>query len=103
MADTNIYTSTISFQEPTIKDYSVPIFPVQLTPNIPRLPGIKRVIFNDPATIVYWYDGTKTVVKSHAEEFDREKGLAMAISKKALGNKGNYFEYFKHYLKDEGE
>ena len=26
-------------------------------------PGIKKVIFNDPATIVLWDDGTKTVVK----------------------------------------
>ena len=26
-------------------------------------PGIKKVIFNDPATVVIWDDGTKTVVK----------------------------------------
>lgn len=56
---------------------------------------IKKVIFNDPATIVFWSDGTKTVVKCHDEEFDPEKGLAMAISKKALGNQGNYFNVFK--------
>lgn len=46
----------------------------------------KKVIFNAPATIVYWSDGSKTVVKCKKDEiFDREKGLAMAISKKALG------------------
>ena len=38
---------------------------------------IKKVIFHDPATIVYWNDGTKTVVKSHGERFDPEKGLAI--------------------------
>ena len=49
-------------------------------------PVIKKVIFNDPATIVIWDDGTKTVVKCcEDDEFDPEKGLAMAISKKALG------------------
>ena len=49
-------------------------------------PVIKKVIFNDPATIVIWNDGTKTVVKCcEDDEFDPEKGLAMAISKKVLG------------------
>lgn len=58
---------------------------------------IEKVIFNDPATIVFWSDGTKTVVQAHDEKFDKEKGLAMAIAKKTLGNKGNYFEIFKKY------
>ena len=56
----------------------------------PYLPAIQKVIFNDPATIVIWADGTKTVVKCDCELYDPEKGLAMAISKKALGNNGNY-------------
>lgn len=48
---------------------------------------IEKIIFNPPATIVFWNDGTKTVVKtSPDEEFDEEKGLAMAISEKYLGN-----------------
>lgn len=54
----------------------------------------KKVIFNSPATIVYWSDGSKTVVKCKKDEiFDREKGLAMAISKKVLGKA--YRETFK--------
>lgn len=61
------------------------------------LPGIKKVIFNDPATIVLWEDGTKTVVKAIKEAFDPEKGLAMAIAKKALGNEGNYFNTIKKW------
>ena len=48
---------------------------------------IDRVIFHDPATIVIWMDKTKTVVKCHNEEFDKEKGLAMCIAKKVLDNK----------------
>lgn len=62
---------------------------------------IKKVIFNNPATIVLWQDGTKTIVRCQdGESFDEEKGLAMAISKKALGNKGNYYDEFKKWLPD---
>lgn len=71
----------------------------KITVNKPEL--IKDVIFNDPATIVFWNDGTKTVVKAENEEFDPEKGLAMAISKKFLGNKGNYYETFKKWLPEK--
>lgn len=64
--------------------------------------SIKNVIFNDPATIVFWADGTKTVVKAQGDDiFDPEKGLAMAISKKALGNKGNYCNELKKWLPEE--
>ncbi|MBP5597847.1 MAG: hypothetical protein J6Y02_20940 [Pseudobutyrivibrio sp.] len=59
---------------------------------------IKDVIFNNPATIVLWADGTKTVVKAENEEFDPEKGLAMAIAKKALGNNYDYYDIFKKYV-----
>lgn len=60
---------------------------------------INNVIFNDPATIVFWSDGTKTVVKAHEDdEYDPEKGLAMAIAKKAMGNKGRYYNEFKKWL-----
>jgi hypothetical protein len=58
---------------------------------------IKNVIFNPPATIVFWSDGTKTVVKAQGEFFDPEKGLAMAIVKKVMGNKGNYFNEIKKW------
>lgn len=59
---------------------------------------IKDVIFNDPATIVFWRDGSKTVVKAENEPFDPEKGLAMAIAKRTLGNEGNYYELFKKWV-----
>ena len=73
-------------------------------PNTTKLPEIKDVIFNEPATIIIWKDGTKTVVKcQEGEGYDPEKGMAMAISKKALGNKGNYCEVFKKWLPEEEE
>ena len=64
---------------------------------------IKNVIFNNPATIVFWSDGSKTVVKSYLDDYDPEKGLAMAIAKKALGNEGNYYNVFKKWLPKDDE
>ena len=67
-----------------------------------HIPEIKNVIFNDPATIVFWEDGTKTVVKCQdGDKFDPEKGLAMAIAKKAYGNKGNYCNKMRKWLPKE--
>jgi len=54
------------------------------------IPDIKEIIFDDPATIVYWADETKTIVRvADGEKFDKETGLAMAIAKK-------YFERLNH-------
>lgn len=68
---------------------------------------IKKVIFNEPATIVFWGDGTKTVVKcSKDDEFDPEKGLAMDIAKKFFGNENGYSKNIKKWTdtyKDEDE
>lgn len=47
----------------------------------------KKVIFNPPATVVLWEDGTKTVVKcDKEEEFNETTGIALCYMKKALGN-----------------
>lgn len=63
---------------------------------------IKEVIFHYPATIVYWTDGTKTVVKMQKNEtsFDREKGLAMAIAKRFLKKslRSHWYDEFAKYL-----
>lgn len=68
---------------------------------------IKNVIFNDTATIVFWSDGTKTVVKCGENDiYDPEKGLAMAVAKKYLGtNKShsNYMDEFKKWIPKEEE
>lgn len=63
---------------------------------------IKRVIHNAPATVILWKDGTKTVVKAHNEPFDQEKGFAMAVCKKLLGD--SYKKTFREYCgKEENE
>lgn len=64
------------------------------------VPAIDRVIFHDQATIVYWEDGTKTVVKCQGENFDKEKGLLAAIAKKVYGNKGNFNNIIKRFVEE---
>ena len=66
--------------------------------------AIKNVIFAPPATIVYWSDGSKTVVKcSEKDVFDPEKGLAMAIAKRCGGNKGNYYKEIQNWVEKSGK
>jgi hypothetical protein len=65
------------------------------------IPKIKKVYFNKPVTVVLWEDGTKTVVKCQpGERYDAEKGLAMAISKKALGNTSKWYDTLKKELEN---
>lgn len=59
-------------------------------------PCIKKVIFNDPATIVIWDDGTKTVVKcSEGDTYSEWSGLAFCICKKLMGDE--FHKVFKHW------
>lgn len=56
------------------------------------IPGIAKVIYNPPATIILWEDETKTVVKCcETDIYDPEKGFAMAVIKKLCGNKSAPF------------
>lgn len=65
------------------------------------MPKPKKIILNDPATIILWSDNTKTIVKKNSKDkkFDPEKGIALCYMKKALGNKGNYNNVFKDWIK----
>lgn len=67
-----------------------------------KLPDIKNVHFSGPCTVVIWEDKTKTIVRCKDGEVpDYEKGLAMAIAKKAMGTNGtgsNYYDIFKKWL-----
>lgn len=82
--------------------------------------GIGKVLFQNPATIVFWSDGTKTVVNcmdnveikkkvvdgkevtirkpKKADTYSEEAGLAMAIVKKWAGNSGNYNNIFREFI-----
>lgn len=61
--------------------------------------AIKKVVFSGPCTIVFWEDGTKTMVRAQGDELeDKEKGLAMAITKRVYGDKPNYNNIFKRWI-----
>lgn len=65
------------------------------------LPWPKDVIFNPPATIVFWGSGEKTVVKCmDGDEFNPEVGLAMCFCKKVMGD--GYKRWFEDALKKGG-
>lgn len=64
-----------------------------------RTTDIDRVLFNDPATIVFWKDKTKTVVKCHPEDtFDEEIGFMCCYLKRVLSSKE--YTKFCEYLND---
>ena len=87
-----------------LKDRNGSNFPVNaLVKNKFDKSTIKDVIFNDPATIVLWKDGTKTVVKCQTETgdvYNKELGLAMCIIKKCCENKGNFNDVFNEWIKE---
>ena len=71
---------------------------IELRIDIPGM--IDRVIFNDPATIILWKDGSKTVVKrSYDDIWDSEKGFCMAVIKKLYGNTS----FIKRFMEPEEE
>jgi hypothetical protein len=81
------YSNTVSYnfnsKSPTIEDLKKLLKPV-------------RVIFNDPVTVVYWSDDTKTLVRcSENEEFIPEFGLAMAFMRKLYPNRGEFLQFLE--------
>ena len=65
---------------------------------------IKRVIFNNPVTVVLWADGTKTKVRAQkGDTFNKETGLAMCIAKKVFGYAGSFNEVFKEWIPEYGK
>ena len=59
---------------------------------------IKNVIFNKPATIIEWFDGTKTVVKCDKhDKYDKATGLALCICKYIMGS-GEFHKEFNKWV-----
>lgn len=87
---------------PTTDEKKKPVDSFETKQSTNRRVKIRDVIFSDPATVVFWDDNTKTVVKARGgEKYDKEKGLAMAIIKKITGNTGNYYNIFKEWCGNE--
>ena len=79
--------TTLAFEDP--KAFMEPFMVGAVKP--------KKVIFNNPATIVLWNDGTKTVVtRQKGDRYNKEEGLALCYMKKALGNSSRVFNDALH-------
>lgn len=64
-----------------------------------RCEDIEKVIFNDPATVMLFKDGTKVVVKKKAdEEWNPVIGLTMCMAKYVCGNDESFHKIIKKCL-----
>lgn len=51
--------------------------------NIPSM--VEKITYNGPATIVFWNDGTKTVIKCHeGDQFDEVTGFLLCCLRKMM-------------------
>lgn len=72
---------------------------VRVTKSV-SLMDISKVIFNYPATIVFWVDGTKTIVKCKpGDQWDPHAGISAAIAKKFFGTQVNKWVKKAEYAK----
>ena len=63
--------------------------------------AIKRVILSNPATIILWNDGTKTVTKCCDDDvYDPEIGMAMCIMKHLFGDTNRWLSIIRKYVKN---
>lgn len=86
----------------------IPTGTVKLTPVIdPELPGyvgntyLTKVIYNNPATIAFWKDGSKTIAKCDSESvYSEDVGLLICVLKKCLGAQ-NAINLIKYWTKEQ--
>lgn len=63
---------------------------------------VKKLISHGPATIVYWADGEKTVVKCmDADTFDPMAGFCAALAKKVYGSTGTVKQIIENNWKEK--
>lgn len=68
------------------------------------MPEIEKVVYSEPATVIYWKDKTRTVVKcQNGDVFNPELGFLLAVCKKAFGNTGRYNELLKQHVPGYGK
>lgn len=49
---------------------------------------IDKILFNNPVTVIFWADGTKTYAKIHkgsGDVYSKETGVAICLAKKVFG------------------
>jgi hypothetical protein len=97
IADT--YTVKVDYHDNYFRDIIESVIPLPTVDADRIRRSIRRVIFNDPATIVFWKDGSKTVAKCGKNDvFDKEKGLMACIIKHLTGDTGRWNEILKKWV-----
>lgn len=72
------------------------------SPKFKVMECISKIIFNPPATVIYWSDGTKTTCKAmDGDTFSKEIGVAMCIAKKFFGNSRSQFKHSVYDLAED--
>ncbi len=75
---------------------------IQSTINLGTIsePVIKEVISNGPATIIFWNDGTKTIVKREIDdEDDLYDAVANALAKKIFGSTSKFHKIVNEWYR----
>lgn len=71
-------------------------------PDMWGIPDIDHIVFSGPATIVFWADGTKTVVKCMAgEKYERYAGFMAACMKKMFGSTSRAKSVMNYFAIDQ--
>lgn len=98
----NVEVETVSYDNMWGEQVSIRI-DGHITSRKPESPfNIKKVIFNEPATIVMWADGTKTVVKCQdGDIYDKRTGLLLCMAKKMYGNKNKFNDILNKWCPEE--
>lgn len=56
----------------------------------------KKIYYNNPVTVVFWEDGTKTTVRLHeGEEYNEYSAFCAALAKKIFGNNSHLTKVVK--------
>lgn len=96
-SDSFVQSSSVTISPLTVSYGNIPVY--EIYPKTKKkysghLPSaiftnayIKEVIYNNPATIILWSDGTKTVSKCHSSDtYSKETGLMLCVIKKLIGS-----------------
>lgn len=64
--------------------------------------NIEKVVFNDPATIVIFKNGEKTIVKTmEGEEFNHEVGFLYAMAKHLFDSRGEFVRFIEKWKEED--
>lgn len=64
--------------------------------------NIEKVIFNDPATVVIFKNGEKTIVKTmEGEEFNHEVGFLYAMAKHLFDSRGEFVRFIEKWKEED--